>query len=199
MIHVARRAAATLTAGTLVCLIMTACQADPDPRLGYQMMPADFALEFNIIAPDDSDDPLRQPGQYVLEPNRNLRVALGRGATDDLFPSITRTIPLEQQIRIWERVDKNQLLSEPTSATGEQRPDHVVLYNVTVRAWGRVNSFVTTPEESPPAAQVLADLTRLRGATIDPDSIPKLRTDPMRDDQDAQEPATNDEATEAAE
>ena len=95
---------APLLAALFVGLTLTACRTGPDPRLGYQAVPADFAIEFTVIAPEDSDNPLRQPGQYVLEPNRHLRVALGPGATEDLFPGITTTVPLERQIMLWERV-----------------------------------------------------------------------------------------------
>jgi hypothetical protein len=190
-------AAATLLGGCV----------DPyhDPHLGIQEVPADFALIFNVQNPATSDDPLRQSSQYVLEPDRNLRVALGSATSEAYFPRLTRQITPEEYAAVSRLAQAPALLSprermSATLPTGEglspgsspttapappasaqlsklarplgSPPAGPVVYRLTIMANGRVQSSLTTPEDSPAAADLLHLLVQLRGGRPVPATQP---------------------------
>jgi hypothetical protein len=143
-------------------------------------VPIDFALQFDVRAPaavpgytaapqSSSGALLRQPGQYVVECNRVLRVARGAGATGDFYPQLTRVLTYDEYQALFRLVDDNHLLSEPTSPAAQAAVASPtlseVIYRVQITANGRTRRYSTTEQESSPTAQLLGMLVRLSGLT----------------------------------
>ncbi|MCC7147082.1 MAG: hypothetical protein IT443_11610 [Phycisphaeraceae bacterium] len=153
-----------------------------------QNVPPDFALELTVktVQPAaqvegdvasanrlgvPNEQAMRQPSQYVLEPNRRLHVAIGPYATERYFPGVTRLLKPDDMQTLWQIIRSHHLLAEPTSPKAKalldndsqtQPTQQEVIYRVRIRASGRIAGYATTPEESPPTVRLLAELVRLR-------------------------------------
>jgi hypothetical protein len=166
----------------LLPLVLLASCASPysDSRILPSAVPIDFALQFDVRAPAPtpgsaaapegaSRTPLHQPGQYVVECNRVLRVARGAGAIGDYYPQLTRVLTYDEYQSLFRLVDGNHLLSEPTSPAAQaalaQPTLTEVVYRVQITANGRTRRYSTTELESSPTAQLLGMLVRLSGLT----------------------------------
>jgi hypothetical protein len=163
-----------LTRRTRLWLLLTlaACLAGcatpyHDPRILASAVPGDFALQISVRGPDGSAFISRQPAQYVVECNRNLRVALGSGATGRYFPKLTGVLTHEQYEAVYRQVADHDLLhatgGAQTRAAEDGTPGNQVVYQVQIIADGRVHDWSTTPEESPDVTHLLAMLARMSG------------------------------------
>lgn len=154
---------------TVLTLALAAGCTPPehDKRLAEVNPPPDFAIEFFVHGSSDGSDRRVMRSNYVLEPNRNLRVELGSHQEQDAFPRFYRQLTFAQFESISEIVRKAKLHAEPTSpnASTSGAASNVLIYEVKVTAWGRTNRYRTTPEESPPTAELLAKLVELGGGS----------------------------------
>lgn len=94
------RAAAWLVCG--VMLTWGGCAAPPD-RYDPAHRPGDFTLRLTLTADADSSAEAMptEPGQYVVTPDRVMRVALGRGAHAGLYPGRTGRLTRREMDRLW--------------------------------------------------------------------------------------------------
>lgn len=117
-------------------------------------LPNDFALEFVVKGDAGSRDPMERSSVFILEADRRLRVAEGPMVAQGLYPRRVRPLTHEQFAAIVAHVNERNLMAEPTSPAGELaqrgRLNPRVMYHVDVSMDGRINRYVTTPEESPP-------------------------------------------------
>ena len=140
---------------------------EPDIAVDDPTRPANLSVQFHVVGERAPGHSLRQTSMYVLEPDRNLRVALGYEAQVGFYPRLVRVISPSEYRAIVEFVHERRLMAEPTSPIAEaalkrgQVPP--VLYRVDLSAWGLVNRYATTAEESPPTAALLTKLV-LAGA-----------------------------------
>ncbi len=153
----------------LLLAVLGACEAQPGVY-DSQRPPGDFALDVLVIAPvsaqaPDAADPMHRTARYVLEANRRLHVGLGHGAVVGGFPPAWRVLDPTDVAALWRQVQRDHLLTEPTSPTAERqlaeagaaadlRPPQPI-YRVRIMAAGREHSYWTTPHESPPSAAML--------------------------------------------
>ncbi len=156
-------ALATLTPGCVA--------PENDPALTDIQTPWDLTIQLHITGLDDSTDPRVQTSQYVIDPSRRLRVATGAGAQANYFPGATRVVSVEEFEKLGRFVREAHLEAEPTSPVAEvaltQPLDPPkVSYDVEITAFGRRHRYTTTPQESPPTAELAAMLAQLRGQTI---------------------------------
>jgi hypothetical protein len=130
-------------------------------------MPGDFSLQISVSGPEGSAFVSRQPAQYLVECNRDLRVALGSGATGRYFPKLTRELTHEQYESLYRQMADHGLLYATSTPLAESavahRPSDRVIYQVETIADGRVHGWSTTPEESPDVTHLLAMLARMSG------------------------------------
>ena len=147
--------------GLAGCAAMTVDQ--PANRLHP---PSDFALVLHIQGHDLAADPAHYTSQYIIEPNRKLRTALGQGTTAKYFPDLTRQLsPIEFDV-LSELVLQNHLMAEPTSPGVEEQavPPQAAstIYTVSITSNGRTNRYATTPHESPATFSLVKTLIRYR-------------------------------------
>lgn len=123
----------------VLLLVMTAltsaaaCCAPSTREVGFgpaatlQEVPADFWLTATVVGPPRSG-PLSavprevRPGRYVMEPDRQLRAALGTGATEQSFPPVTRRLSAEQVSELWTLTNANGLMNADHPAKAAQLP-----------------------------------------------------------------------------
>lgn len=162
---------AMLMLGVVLTLGLAACwSAGPDIDFKDPTRPANLSIQFNVVGEAAPGDPLRQTSMYVLEPDHRLRVALGYRAQKSFYPAVVRTISAGEYDAIVRFVYARHLMAEPTSPIGEaaeqQGHNPPVLYRVDLSAWGLVNRYVSTAEESPPTAELLMMLVNASGAGL---------------------------------
>ena len=172
-----RRAGETIILCVAALIVSPGCNRPTiDQRLTALAVPADFALVLHIDGQGPTHEPTRHNSQYVVEPNRNLRVALGPGASPDYFPSLTGRLSPRQFEAIYQLIDANHLTAEPTSPGAELRLEadsEAVYYEVWITSEGRTHHFATTPSESATTLQLVKYLVRLRESKIPVPRAPK--------------------------
>ena len=127
----------------------------------HPTLPPDFALRFHVAGDPRADDLLLKTSQYLVEPNRQFRVALGAGATIDYYPKLTRrSISRAEFYELCQHVHLHHLMSEPTSV-GSEGGGVNIRYAVEISAQGRTHRYRTTPDESPPTVELLRLLIAL--------------------------------------
>lgn len=137
-----------------------------DPRLTHKEMPIDFAVHVYVEGDPAVTDPLRQTSQYILQPDRLLRVAVGPGVTAGYFPRATRALTPAEMEALWGHVRESGLMHEPTTAPATQPSESGIRYHVEITAHQQVHEFVTRPEESTATVELLMQLAKLRGAAV---------------------------------
>lgn len=131
----------------------------------HPALPPDFALRFHVSGGVGSNDFLYKTSQYVVEPNRQLRMAFGAGVTADDYPNLVRrTISRAEFYDLSQHIDRHHLMSEPTSV-GSEAPDVTVRYKVEITSHGRTHRYATSPAESPPSVQLLRLLIALHAGS----------------------------------
>ena len=158
------RAWSVLLTGVLI--VSVGClPSGRDPRLAHLPIPPDFALNFFVAGQPDSRDPMRRPSRYVIEPDRRLRVTVGRDAGDVGLPPAVRTLGPEEFDQVVLFVQALHLTAEPTSPAAERSranpTENAVVYHVEIYGRDRLHRYATTPAESPPTVQLLAQLVAL--------------------------------------
>lgn len=150
---------------TVIFLLVhtAACETrqPPDP-VSHPWLPPDFAIQFFVEGNPHSTNPLTQTAQFVVEPNRQLRVALGPDAAVDSYPDQPTTISRAEYFDLSQHIMRHHLLAEPTSPAAEDNVQDEVRYDVLIMANGRTHRYTTTPPDSPPTVQLLVKLTQLR-------------------------------------
>ncbi len=97
----------------------------------------------------------------MLEPDRYLRIALGSGATEDLFPRKTIQLDPSQVESLYCHINRTGLLN--THPDNLDAIDADVRYRVTITAFGRRHAYLTTPEDSPASQTLLNKLAYFGG------------------------------------
>jgi hypothetical protein len=148
--------------------VLSGCTApEHDPRILAPIVPGDFALQVSVRGPGESDLVSREPAQYLVECNRNLRVALGPGATGRYFPKLTCVLTYEQYEALYQWVSDHHLAEAATTpgalAAGNDPHPGLVVYHVEVTALAHVSSFNTTPDEAPAVTHLILMLARMSG------------------------------------
>jgi hypothetical protein len=165
----------------LVTLTPGCVAPENDPALTDIQTPWDLTIQLHITGQDDSTDPRVQTSQYVIDPSRRLRVATGAGAKANYFPGATRVVSVEEFENLGRFVREAHLEAEPTSPVAEVASTQpldppTVSYEVEITAFGRRHRYTTTPQESPPTAELAAMLAQLRGQTV---SVPRATAAPV--------------------
>lgn len=157
-----------LAALLMLATLLAACASEPAPapatRAASTTTPADFALVITVRPEGfvDPADPLQQPAQYVLEPNRSLRVAIGPGAHHHLFPPVTATLSPQEMTQLYSLIESAELDKlDPREALN--LTDAQVTYEISLTANGATHHVVTTGRQTPAVRRVLARLAKLRG------------------------------------
>lgn len=106
--------------------------------------PSDFWISLTVAGPSraggvSATPRAMRPARYVMEPDRQLRAAVGLGASEASFPPALRRLSDEQVARLWRIVD----------AAGFMGPDHAS------RAKGMI-VFETLPEKTMYALNIFA-------------------------------------------
>ena len=143
--------------------VLCGCAADDAPPLRNQTVAGDFSLSVHVAGDGHDPEPMRRRAQFVVQPDRMLRLATGPAASPDTFPRPYRRLSPAEFASLYELVARNHLLAEPTSpiAAGSEADDQAVILRVAITAGGRTNRYATTAAESPPTAALLARLVAL--------------------------------------
>ena len=153
----------------VVCSALAGCRK-PIAMPPKPTVPSDFVLTVNIRGDSGPHEPGRYPSQYIVEPDRRLRAALGAGVSPHYYPKLTRVLTPGQMQSLWEQIERNHLTAEPTSPTAEAdllgTTSAPVLYRVTIISHGRTHRYATTPAESPPTRKLIEQLIDLRAPVI---------------------------------
>lgn len=147
-------------------LLTPGCQrAHDDPRLADRPYPADFGLVYQVVSLEESEDgaPTRQPGVYIVEPDRTLRVALGSGATAGYYPPSTATLTPNQMAQLWRLVQQAELIDQPADI----HADDTVKYHIQITARGKRHLLHATPAHHPQSAAILRYLAELSGLPME--------------------------------
>lgn len=149
-----------------------ACAAPPD-RYDVQRRAGDFLLRVTVEAwgdpsRDESAGLPTEPGQYVVTPDRELRVALGPGATADVYPGRTAVLRPEEMdelwrltVQAWRSVENRAAGAKQGSRSGEMR------VRVRFRGEGVSRSF-KAPLDAEGVRALANRLISLRGGEPDP-------------------------------
>jgi hypothetical protein len=103
---------------------------------------------------------------FVLEPNRSLYAGLGLQVDRGYRPPLLGRITASQFDSIVRIVLDRNLIAEPTSLGSQADMHPAVVYKVEISAWGMINRYRTTPDESPPTAKLLAKLITASGTEV---------------------------------
>jgi hypothetical protein len=146
----------------IACLSLASCetpQAGPAPD---PLNPVDFTLSVYVEGDVRADKPIHRTAMFVLEADRRLYVGAGYTVEGGYRPPLKKILSPGNYRSIVELVYERGLLAEPTSPRGEQAKRYgvrdAVVYHVDMVGWGRINRYVTTPDESPTTAQLVARL-----------------------------------------
>jgi len=162
--YAARNLSRYATAALMTWIMWGCGHNDQTTGMTHPMLPPDFALRFCVAGTGSSDHPLEQTSQYVVEPNRDLRVMVGPTATAKYYPPKSRTLQREEYYDLAQYALSSYLMSEQTSrGAGAGHPK--VRYSVEITAHGHTHRYATTPDESPPTVQLLRRLVVLHTAT----------------------------------
>jgi hypothetical protein len=142
-------------------LLLGACaHGSARPARGVDL-PDDFALGVTVL-PVKGAPGAMAPAWYVLEPDDQLRVALGERLAASTYPPAVRTLTREQVRRVWGLVVDAGLVggNEPSLPHW-----HVAAPNacavVYVAAEGRRRSFAVPAERAGAVEPVVAELRRM--------------------------------------
>jgi len=159
-----------IQAGAVMVLAAAVFQGCRQPGGGvgstHPALPPDFALRLHVTGKSDSDNLFHRTAQYVVEPDRQLRVALGAGAKIDYYPRPTRILSRAAYYDLSQHVHRHHLMAEPASI-GSEADDVDVRYEVEITAHGRTHRYTTTPDESPPTLGLLRRLAGLHGPQME--------------------------------
>jgi hypothetical protein len=147
----------------------------PDP-----LNPVDFTLSVYVVGDARADKPIHRTAMYVLEADRRLFVGEGYTVEGGYRPPLKKIVSQSDYRAIVELVYERGLLAEPSSPRGERAVRYgagdSVVYHVDMIGWGRINRYVTTPEESPTTAQLVARLIIASDGDVMPrSSTPRLQ------------------------
>ena len=147
-----------------VTWVLAGCAAVDNP-VDLAAVPHDLALVFfvEVAGGGSPEDPLRQPSQYIVEVDRTLRVALGTGVSQQLYPPPTATLTPQDMDQLYRLIEQASLPKDPAAPAGP------VIYHLAITAGGRTHRYATTPQASAGAVELLRYLARLRGAVADQD------------------------------
>lgn len=145
----------------IVLLGAVACQWRPIKRVAPPhnlQYPADLAISIYVIGEPGAKDPLRRTSMFVLQPDRSLFAGRGLQVDSGYRPPLLGRITATQFESIVRIVRDHSLIAEPTSPGSAPEEHPSVAYEVDITAWGMINRYRTTPHESPPTTQLLAQL-----------------------------------------
>lgn len=146
--------------------------AAPLVRYDAQHRPADFVLRVTLEAAGDGTeaddaDPPTEPGQYVVMPDRELRVALGSGATAGVYPPRTAVLSPEEMDALW-RLTVEAWRSARRENTSAVREQHAAGLRVRVRfRGGGVSRSFAAPLRDEGARALVSRFVTLRGGEFD--------------------------------
>lgn len=153
----------------LMCLLLAAggCATDP-PALDPARRPGDFTLRLTVRPAVGTEppwpSPLHRPGQYLVTPDRELRVALGPGAMGKVYPRRTAVLHPRDVDRLWALTHAAWREAEAGDAPA-LGPSTVV--EATVIADGHRLRLASTLDR-PAARALVRRLVRLRGGELEP-------------------------------
>ncbi|MEO1583214.1 MAG: hypothetical protein AAFR96_01425 [Planctomycetota bacterium] len=119
-----------------------------------QRPPADMTLSVTVA------DPSLGPARFIVEPDGQLRAAVGTGATRDVYPARTRRLSQAEMSDLFGRVARAGLslaVDEPTQAASMRAPGIVVV----LIANGERRIATHDARTSQDAASLVAHLRRL--------------------------------------
>ncbi|MAE63800.1 MAG: hypothetical protein CMJ18_05965 [Phycisphaeraceae bacterium] len=132
--------------------------------------PADFALVLYIEGHDRPWDPARFRSQYVLEPDRGLRVALGPGAEPGYYPALTRRLTPAEQGDVYRWIRSHELDRFPA---GMITSADDVRYVVQITSHEQTSRYATNSAASPATRRLVEMLVACRRTVLpvppDPD------------------------------
>ncbi len=136
----------------LLLILLPASGCGPLSQFDDQTRPADFALTLTVHRTGDA----ARNEQYVVEPNRELRAAIGRDVNEQTFPDVTAILTPQQMDQLWQQTDA-LLAAAPTEPSDGQ--DYVTY---TITAHGQRRSARSTLD-SDAIDDLLNTLRKLRG------------------------------------
>jgi hypothetical protein len=154
--------ALTRAAVAAMLAVMPGCVAPADdPALHDWPVPPDFALQVQALAatpaqPDaaaKSRDLADMTCQFLVEPDRKLRVGFGPRVTARIHPAVRTVLSPQQVQRLYVFVRERGLLTPP-----EQPPetaDASTRYELAITAAGRTRRYRTTRDRTPAAADLI--------------------------------------------
>lgn len=147
-----------------------------DTRPALLGPPGDFTLSITVLGPVPEGGvgmvarPQR-PGRYVLEPDRQLRAAIGPGASPRAFPPAVRRLTHAQVGELWTALKAGSMLNPGHAGVISRMPDVERFsgrqaYLIDVVQSGRrrtlvIDSAKATPEELAEAATLTEKLAAL--------------------------------------
>ncbi|MCC5828148.1 MAG: hypothetical protein JJU36_01750 [Phycisphaeraceae bacterium] len=189
--------AGTKSAGLILILALTTttgllsgCRStDGFADLSSESVPPDFSLVMMIRGPADADDPVRRPAQYVLDPARRLRAAVGPAAVEGLSPPVIRTLSPRDRDAVWaifvrsglaDRMDRDNAPGGRTADRADndraQRdipPQDSERLTLRVQAFGETRIITTSWDGDPDVVDIARVLVRLtRGLPPRPIDLP---------------------------
>ncbi len=183
-----------LLALATLCISLSGCASssvDTSTTEGAITPPADLAIELTVQGQPGVRDIMQRSSQYVIEPDRALRVAVGPGATEDYLPDRSRWISSRDYAALYEQIARGKLMIEPTSPGAEAGVDPrtgrmpTAIYRVLIQAQGKQHVFRTTADESPYTRrlhEMLVLLAQGKQAMDDPSAL--RRGEPTPNDPD---------------
>lgn len=178
----------------ILCINLAGCASptvDTSITEGAITPPADFALELTVQGQPGVRDIMQRSSQYVVEPDRALRVAVGPGATEDYLPDRSRWISSRDHAALYEQIARGKLMIEPTSPGADAGVDPrtgrvpTAIYRVLIQAQGKQHVYRTTADESPYTRrlhEMLVMLAQGKRAMDDPSAL--RRGEPTPNDPD---------------
>lgn len=153
-------------------VVLAGCAATPE-RYDPARRPADFSLRVTLeaaggaqgqgVTAQDVDELPTEPGQYVVMPDRELRVALGPGATADVYPGRTAVLSPREMDELWRRTVEAWRSARRASSQAQDPPrSAAIALRVRFRGAGRSRSF-TTSLRDPAGRSLAAWLVSMRG------------------------------------
>ncbi len=167
---------------------LTGCNSATREQIrANSLVPPDFAIKLNVLGVRSPDGPLQQYAQYILEPDRQLRAATGRGADVTYYPPRSVRISPRDMETLYQHVASSDLTQQETDAAAEAllrpmdrpRPEAIV-FAVYIRADGKYHRYAALPDRSPATTrllEMLALLARGHAADADPALLRPALTD----------------------
>jgi len=125
--------------------------------------PSDFSVQCLIVSRLDQENPQTQTSRYLLKADRSLAIAVGRAAMTQTHPEIFRKISWAQYCQVFQIVDLNLLVSEPSTLSSVTPSDATpLIYRITIMSNNSTHEYITTPEASPATHFLLQTLIDAR-------------------------------------